>query len=58
MAEISFSSPAIAQELQKKYGDKTEVIKINIQHEEDVKNFVMRIEKAHQDAANSTLSAF
>lgn len=58
MAEIVFSSPAIAKEIQKRYGNKSKVIKINMRHEEEVKDFVMKIEKAHKNAANSKLPAF
>jgi RNA binding exosome subunit len=58
MAENNFSSPAIAKELQKRYGNKTKVVKISMQHEEEVKNFVMKIEEAHKKAAKSKLPSY
>jgi len=58
MAENNFSSPAIAKELQKRYGNKTKVVKISMRHEEEVKNFVMKIEEAHKKAAKSKLPSY
>ena len=56
MERITFSSPEIAQEMQRVYGNKSSLVKITMRHEEEVKKYVMKIEEAHDKAANSKLS--
>lgn len=55
MKSAVFSSPAIAREMQKIYGKKAKVVKIEMRHEDEVKNYVMKIEDAHRKAAKSKL---
>jgi hypothetical protein len=50
-----FSSPGIARELQRKYGEKTEVVKIQMLHEGAVRKYIMGIEDAHKKAAKSKI---
>jgi len=52
----TFTSPAIAKEMARIYGDSTKVVKIEMRHEQEVKNYVMKIEKAHKKAAGSKLN--
>jgi hypothetical protein len=51
-----FSSPKIAQEMQRIYGTSTKVVRIKMRHEEEVRNYVMKIEEAHKKAAKSKLN--
>ena len=46
---------AIAEEMKRIYGDKCKVIKIEMLYEEEVRKYVMGIEKANKRAKNSTL---
>jgi mannose/fructose-specific phosphotransferase system component IIA len=55
MEPTTFSSPAIAKEMERIYGKNTKVVKIEMFHEEDVKKYVMKIEEAHKKAAESKL---
>ena len=50
-----FSSPEIARELQRKYGEKTEAVKIEMHHEGAVRKYIIGIEDAHRKAAKSKL---
>ncbi len=50
-----FSSPEIAKELERKYGEKTEVVKVRMHHEKIVRKYIIGIEKAHKRAAKSKL---
>lgn len=56
MEHTIFSSPAIAKEMKRIYGNKTKVVKIDMCHEEEVKKYVMKIEEAHKKAAESELT--
>jgi len=56
MKNATFSSPAIAKELQRKYGGTTKVVRIPIHHERTVRNYIMGIEHAHKKAAKSKVS--
>lgn len=56
MEHSTFTSPAIAEEMQRIYGSSTKVINIKIRHEEEVKKYVMGIEDAHKKAATSKLA--
>ncbi len=51
-----FSSPVIAKEMERIYGGKTEVIRMEIRHEEEVDSYVAEIEEAHNKAADSKLT--
>lgn len=55
MEEAAFSSPPIAEEIKRVYGDSAKVIKINMRHEEEVRKYVMNIEEARKKAATSRL---
>ena len=56
MERSAFSSPEIAQEMQRVYGNKSSLVKIRMRHEKEVKKYVMKIEEAHVKAANSKLA--
>lgn len=51
-----FASPAIAKELQSRFGSSTKVVKIRIRHEAAVRKYIMGIEAAHKKAAKSKLA--
>ena len=55
MEEATFSSPAIAEEMKRVYGDNAKVVKIDMRHEEEVRKYVMNIEEARKKAATSKL---
>lgn len=55
MKEAVFSSPAIAKQMQKKYGSSAKVVKINIKHADAVRTYVKKIDEAHKKAAGSKL---
>ena len=44
MEQAAFSSPVIAKKMQRVFGSNTQVVKIEMRHEDDVKKYVMRIE--------------
>ncbi|MBF8303955.1 MAG: hypothetical protein HW399_330 [Dehalococcoidia bacterium] len=50
-----FSSPQIAKEMKHKYGNRAKKVRIEMLYEEEVKNYVMKIEEAHKKAAESKL---
>ena len=56
MEQSMFSSPAIAKEMKRIYGSRTEVVRIDMRHEEEVRKYVMKIEEAHKKAAESKLT--
>ena len=56
MEQFIFSSPAIAKEMKKIYGSSAKVIKIDMCHEDEVRKYVTKIEKAHKKAAESKLT--
>lgn len=51
----TFSSPTIAKEMKRIYGNRAKMIKVQMRHEDAVKNYVMKIEEAHKRAAKSKL---
>ncbi len=53
--EKMYSSPSIAKEVQRVYGDKAKVVDVPMRHEQTVRRFVTKIEQAHKDAAKSKL---
>lgn len=55
MKSPTFSSPQIIKELKQKYGNRAKEVKIEMLYEEEVKNYVMKIEEAHKKAAESKL---
>ncbi|MBC8274232.1 MAG: hypothetical protein H8E40_04605 [Chloroflexi bacterium] len=55
MAQRTYSSPAIAREMKRTYGNSTKVVTIEMRHKEAVVNYVMKIEEAHKKAADSKL---
>ncbi len=56
MEHTTFSSPAIAKEMKRIYGNRTKVVRIDMRHEEEVKKYVMKIEEAYRKAAESELT--
>lgn len=55
MKNSTFSSPAIAKEMKRIYGSSAKEVKIKMLHEEEVNNYVTKIEEAHIKAAKSKL---
>ena len=53
--ERTFSSPDIAKELKKKYGNDTREVKITLYHGRAVNKFIQGIEEAHKKAKKSKL---
>ena len=53
--ETRFSSPGIAKEMKKVFGSETKTFSLKLQHKKPVGDFVRKIEKAHKNAAKSTL---
>lgn len=56
MKRTTFSSPKIAKAMEQVYGKNTKVMKIEMQHEDEIKKYVMEIEEAHKKAACSKLA--
>jgi hypothetical protein len=56
MTEFTFSSPALAKEIQRIYGQKAKIVKIPLRHGKAVRNYIMKIEDGHKKAAHSKLS--
>jgi hypothetical protein len=55
MKHATFSSPAIAKEIKRLYGDQAKMVQVELHHEEAVRTYVMKIEEAHKKAAKSKL---
>ena len=55
MVETVYKSPEIAREMKRIYGSDAKVVKIALRHKRVVRNYVMKIEEAHQKAADSKL---
>lgn len=54
--EKEYSSPALAKEMESIYGQhQTEIITVTMQHEEEIKKYLMLTEDAKKKAAESTL---
>ena len=56
MKKATFSSPKIARMIQRQYGSNAKVVKIDIKHADQVREYVKKIEVAHKKAASSTVS--
>jgi len=50
-----FSSPNIAKEMKKRFGNNIEAITVTMKYQKQVGDFVKKIEKAHKKAAKSKL---
>jgi hypothetical protein len=53
--QTKFASPAIAKEMEKVFGAETKTFSLKLQHKKPVGDFVRKIEKAHKNAAKSSL---
>ena len=53
--EKGYSSPALAKEMERIYGSDTKVFKVQMQHEGEIKKYLMKTEEAHKRAAKSKL---
>ncbi len=51
----TFTSPAIAEEMQRAYGKSVKSVKIELKHEKEVADYVRKIEQAHRETAQSKL---
>ena len=54
--QTKFTSPKIAEEIRKKFANKTEIISINMKYKRNIGRFIRKIERAHKKADKSTLS--
>jgi hypothetical protein len=54
LMEQYYSSPALAKEMERIFGQKNEV-KIQMKHEGEIKKFLAQTEEAHKKAAKSKL---
>lgn len=54
-SQAKFSSPNIAKEMEKKFGNKTETVTVKMKYQKQVGAFVKKIEKAHKNAGKSKL---
>lgn len=52
----TFASPAIAEEMQRVYGNSVENVEVEMKHEKEILQYVLQFEKAHQDTAKSKLT--
>ena len=50
-----FSSPNIAKEMKRKFGNQTETVTVTMKYQKQVGAFVRKIEKAHKNAGKSKL---
>jgi low affinity Fe/Cu permease len=50
-----FGNPQIAEKLAAQFGAPTETITVEMKYAEQITEFLEKIEKAHEDAATSTL---
>lgn len=55
MKRATYSSPAIAKQIERKYGSHAKSVQVTMHHKRAVNRYVMRIEEAHKKAANSKL---
>jgi hypothetical protein len=55
MMSDKFSSPALAREMELIYGKESHVIQIQMKHEDEVKRYLAKTEKAYKKAAKSKL---
>ena len=53
MSRITYTSPAIAKEVERIYGNKTEHVAIEMRHEQAIKRYIMEIEAARKKPAVS-----
>lgn len=51
----SYTSPKIATELARAFGNSAKTVKVDIKHQEVVREFVKKIEVAHKQAEASKL---
>lgn len=49
------SSIRIAEEMKKKFGNRTEIIAISMKYQKQIGSFIRKIEKAHKEAGKSNL---
>ncbi|GMT40102.1 MAG: hypothetical protein IEMM0001_0837 [bacterium] len=54
--QSKFTSPKIAEEMKKKFGDQAETVTVTMKYRRQVGAFVKKIEKAHKKAGKSKLS--
>ena len=54
--ETKFTSPKIAEEIRKKFANRTEVISVTMKYKRNIGRFIRKIERAHKRAEKSTLS--
>ncbi len=56
MDSPTFSSPAIARKVARAYGTETRKVRIQLLHEQEVREYLKRIKAAHKKAAKSKLT--
>ena len=55
MKQEKFSSLALAQKIKRKYGNNAKSVAVKTRYEREINDYVMSIEDAHKNAANSKL---
>ena len=53
--ERKFTSPKIAEEIRKRFANRTEVISVPMKYKRNIGRFIRKIERAHKRAEKSTL---
>ncbi len=53
--QSKFTSPKIAEEMKKKFGNEAETVTVTMKYRKQVGAFVRKIEKAHKKAGKSKL---
>lgn len=55
VSQEKFSSPKIAEEIKKKFGDDVKTVSVKMKYTREIGRFIKKIDKAHQRTAQSTL---
>ena len=55
MEQTKFSSPKIAKEIQKKFGNDVQSFSGKVQYARDFERFIKKMDNAHKKTAKSTL---
>jgi len=55
MSPEKFTSPKIAQEIKREFGDEVKTISVKMKYTREIERFINKIDKAHQRTDQSTL---
>ncbi|MDT8391684.1 MAG: hypothetical protein RRC34_14385 [Lentisphaeria bacterium] len=56
LKKTGFASPQVAEQMAQVFGQKAKTVSVEMKHRRQVGDFVRKIEKAHKQAAKSTLA--